>query len=490
VLAGAVLTVGPWQQIAAASSLETAREKFVSPLATLEILGESVLERTIARLRAAQVQVISVLIPQHCPFSSRFKDPQLRVNVVKQPIDPALIDLSIREQAQAGIQNVLLMGLGAYVEVDFTDLLEFHREMGKPHTHARDNNGPLDLSVLDTSLGQSHSARSTLSHDRSLRSWYRVEGYVNRLADARDLRRLVVDSFRGRCSIRPRGREVKPGVWVGDGARVHRGARIVAPAYIGEGTRVRASVLITRHSNVERRCDIGHGTVVENSSVLPATFLGRGLSLTNALVAGDRYVHLGRNVTAKIADKRLIGSNSFSGWSFARNANPAPDQFPSNGENLFPDWPDSQSMRPLAPGADMTVPKPVIILELPETLTRGGVRRFLLEIGDHLVSDRPRLVFDFSQVRQIDSSGIEALLYCMEEVMKRDGDLKLAAIPSQPLMILELTRIDRLFEIFETTSEAVESFQHFPLLAQRTRQETWYSQSASEAATARLKLAI
>jgi hypothetical protein len=72
--------------------------------------------------------------------------------------------------------------------------------------------------------------------------------------------------------------------------------------------------------------------------------------------------------------------------------------------------------------------------------------------------DKPRVVFDCSEVRQLDSAGAELLLRCMEEVMKQDGDLKLASVSPQASVILKLTRIDRVFEIFESVSDAVVSF--------------------------------
>ena len=53
------------------------------------------------------------------------------------------------------------------------------------------------------------------------------------------------------------------------------------------------------------------------------------------------------------------------------------------------------------------------------------------------------------------------LLHCMSEAMKRDGDLKLAAVSPQAATVLELTRADRLFEIYETSTDAVRSFTCF-----------------------------
>jgi len=79
-----------------------------------------------------------------------------------------------------------------------------------------------------------------------------------------------------------------------------------------------------------------------------------------------------------------------------------------------------------------------------------------------LESDRPRIVLDCSQVRYVDSDGVEMLLRCVREAVKRDRDLKLAAVSPASGVILELLRVDRLFETFETTVEAVQSLHEFP----------------------------
>ena len=46
--------------------------------------------------------------------------------------------------------------------------------------------------------------------------------------------------------------------------------------------------------------------------------------------------------------------------------------------------------------------------------------------------------------------------------MKRNGDVKLAAIPPGAAAILELARVDHLFEAFDSTADAVNSFHRFP----------------------------
>ena len=107
----------------------------------------------------------------------------------------------------------------------------------------------------------------------------------------------------------------------------------------------------------------------------------------------------------------------------------------------------------------------VTVKKLPERVSVSEARQLLAELEPKLESDRPCLVFDCSDVMQIDSAGIEMLLRCMEEAIKRNGDVKLAALSPQVAIILEITRVDRLFEIFATPSDAVESFHRFPVEA-------------------------
>jgi anti-sigma B factor antagonist len=110
----------------------------------------------------------------------------------------------------------------------------------------------------------------------------------------------------------------------------------------------------------------------------------------------------------------------------------------------------------------MHTSRPVIVMQLPEQLTHTEVGKFLDELQPLLESDCPRMVLDCSPVWHIDSAGVEMLLHCVQEAMKRDGDLRLAAVSAASGTIKELMRLDRLCETFVTTEEAVRSFQDFP----------------------------
>jgi len=105
--------------------------------------------------------------------------------------------------------------------------------------------------------------------------------------------------------------------------------------------------------------------------------------------------------------------------------------------------------------------RPVVVKRTPERLNARTAREFLREVQPLFTMDRPQIVFDLSQVKQLDASGVEMLLRCMSEAHKRDGDLKLATLSAQAAVVLELTRTERLFEIYETSTDAVRSFSGF-----------------------------
>ncbi len=109
----------------------------------------------------------------------------------------------------------------------------------------------------------------------------------------------------------------------------------------------------------------------------------------------------------------------------------------------------------------METSRPVLVKRMPAIMNLRDSRAFLRDVQSILQSDRPQLVFDLSQVVRLDAAGVEVLLHCMSEAMRRDGDVKLAAVSPQAAVVLEMTRTDRLFEIYTTSTDAARSFSAF-----------------------------
>src|SRR5271156_5444392 len=108
----------------------------------------------------------------------------------------------------------------------------------------------------------------------------------------------------------------------------------------------------------------------------------------------------------------------------------------------------------------MTIKKrTVLVKQLPEILSGKPGRVFFRELESCMSSDRPYIVLDCSSVRRLDRSVVDLMLCCLEEAIKHNGDVKLASLPAGSDSILELTGVNRLFDIFNTTAAAVHSFQ-------------------------------
>ena len=125
--------------------------------------------------------------------------------------------------------------------------------------------------------------------------------------------------------------------------------------------------------------------------------------------------------------------------------------------------------------------RPVVVKHMPERINLKQAKEFLREVQPFLKSDRPQIVFDFGNVRQMDAAGVDMLLHCMGEAMKRDGDVKLASLSPHAAVILEMTRTDRLFEVYETSSDAVRSFSGFLPNAMREHPQ-WGTPASSPSA--------
>ena len=268
-------------------------------LACIELLGRTVLGRTIEELLHRRIDSVAVIASK--PFASAVIGHEQVAFFTAQDVWQKAWEKAGAFHAEA----VLVVRLGAYVEFDPADLLQFHRDQGRAVTRAWSDDGSLDVWVVDPEIfGQNNGLVSCLESENPAR--YFVPGYVNRLESARDLRQLITDGLGARCHFRPQGTEIRPGIWLGHGAEVERTARLVAPVYIGRASKIADQCLITRGSNVESNAKVDYGTVIEDSTVLSNTYVGIGLDLSHSIVDGDNLLHLQHGVSLKISDPVVL----------------------------------------------------------------------------------------------------------------------------------------------------------------------------------------
>jgi carbonic anhydrase/acetyltransferase-like protein (isoleucine patch superfamily) len=239
-----------------------------------------------------------------------------------------------------GVERLLLIKLKSYAEMDLADLLRFHSDRGNPITEAQDARGELGVCLLDRIA--LHSATDEAASYRATdcgQTPYQFNGYAKRILSATERQELVGDGLTGACAMKPLGTQIRDKVWVGEGVKIAPSARIIGPVYIGARTTIGAGATVGPFSSVEHDCVIDCGTTVEQSTVLPNSYLAPGLLIRNSQVDGRHLEHLrwgavadlqpaklGRRIQPR-GSRRPLFSKTDKNDFFARPGGPFPREF-------------------------------------------------------------------------------------------------------------------------------------------------------------------
>ena len=296
------------------------------PIGLLDVLGVPVLQRVLDRLEKFGISgaaVVTEIPASSVPLAHGSIRPGMQWTDAQGDQFWRAAENAFNDFAQAGAELVLVVRLGAYAELDYEELVQFHLDGGCRVTQVSDAAGrPLDTFVISAS--RRNDAAYLFRHElRDMRvpcDDYRFAGYINQLRDPKDFRILALDGFAGIANIKPCGKEVKPGVWIGEKARIHRSARLLAPCFVGSYAKVRAAALLTRGSSVEHHSEVDCGTVIENASLLQTTIVGAGLDVTHSVVGFQKIWNLRRAVEVEVTDRRLVATQRSAPVRMLNNA--------------------------------------------------------------------------------------------------------------------------------------------------------------------------
>ena len=97
----------------------------------------------------------------------------------------------------------------------------------------------------------------------------------------------------------------------------------------------------------------------------------------------------------------------------------------------------------------------VIVVHTPEDLSADQAEDLL----DFLVTlPHHNLVLDIDHTEALDSAGLTALLDAQDRLLELGGDAKIATSSATNRKIMEITRLDRQLEVFESVIDAVKNF--------------------------------
>lgn len=69
-----------------------------------------------------------------------------------------------------------------------------------------------------------------------------------------------------------------------------------------------------------------------------------------------------------------------------------------------------------------------------------------------------KVILDLEKVTYVDSSGLATLVEMLQKLKNSDGQLKLTNLQEKVRSVFEITKLEKIFEIYSQTQQAIESF--------------------------------
>jgi len=92
-------------------------------------------------------------------------------------------------------------------------------------------------------------------------------------------------------------------------------------------------------------------------------------------------------------------------------------------------------------------------------LDEANIQQIGEEIGRVVDSqDQPKVLISFTNVDHLSSAALGTLITINNKIRGRDGQLRLAEIDPQIYEVFVITKLNKLFQIFDTSEQAMASF--------------------------------
>lgn len=96
----------------------------------------------------------------------------------------------------------------------------------------------------------------------------------------------------------------------------------------------------------------------------------------------------------------------------------------------------------------------LLILTADGGINRGTAQQLIESIAKLVEAGVRRIIIDFSKVDLITSSGISTLLLLNRSMRHRGAEVKLAGLHGMVAQVLQLSRLDRVFEMYPDVPQA------------------------------------
>jgi len=94
------------------------------------------------------------------------------------------------------------------------------------------------------------------------------------------------------------------------------------------------------------------------------------------------------------------------------------------------------------------------IIRVEERLDSGNAGELKIKASELIASGTGKLILDLTDTKFIDSIGLGALVSILKQTAQNDSKVVLTSLSPQVRQIFELTRLYRLFDIYESPEDA------------------------------------
>jgi anti-sigma B factor antagonist len=98
----------------------------------------------------------------------------------------------------------------------------------------------------------------------------------------------------------------------------------------------------------------------------------------------------------------------------------------------------------------------VLVAHVQMFLDRSGAENFKYILTERMTPGG-KIILDLEKLVNIDNYGLDALLAMAQKALENDSVIKLARVSADMRIVLDITKVHRVFEIYATVEEAVAS---------------------------------
>jgi len=101
----------------------------------------------------------------------------------------------------------------------------------------------------------------------------------------------------------------------------------------------------------------------------------------------------------------------------------------------------------------------VVIISLEGEMMGGPDAARLAELFHHLINEgNKQIIINLEKVDRMNSSGLGILIGGLTAVRNQGGDIKLLHVGKKPRALLQITKLDCIFEIYDDEDTAIGSY--------------------------------